>query len=139
MKKLGLTLVIVLTLAACGGDSGTDRTTAAAGGAASLSITLDDYLYAPETLTVAPGASVSLSADNVGGTDHTWTLLAAGEEVTTAIDLDPARVITEIYAAASTGASGVFTAPSQGGIYQVICTVAGHVELGMVGSLVVSG
>ena len=138
MKKLGLALAIVLTVAACGGDSGT-TTTAAPGGAVSLSITLEDYLYAPESLTVAPGASVSLSADNVGGTDHTWTLLTAGEEVTTAVDLDPARVVAEVYVAASSGASGLFTAPSQGGIYQVICTVAGHMELGMVGSLVVSG
>lgn len=48
---------------------------------------------------------------------------------------DPSLVDQDVDAGAS--ATVVFTAPSVPGEYEVVCGVAGHIEAGMVGHLVV--
>lgn len=138
MRKLGLMLVLVLLVAACGDDEGEDTTATGAPAPESVTVGLDDFLFEPSTLTVTADAQVSLTAINSGGSEHTWTLLTEGDDVVTAVGLDPARVIVSVEADEGASATGTFTSPAPG-IYQVICTITGHLELGMEGTLIVEG
>jgi plastocyanin len=139
MKKLlalpSLVLLIV-TVAACG-DDGTD-TTPPANGQVSESVAVDDFSFEPATITVPTGAGVTLTLDNVGEFDHTWTLLGDGPSVDAAAGLDPGRILAEAVVAVGASETLTFTAPAAG-LYQVICTVEGHLELGMEGTLIVQG
>lgn len=137
MRRLLPTVLVTLLVAACGGSGGT-TTTQGAGGPQSVTVTLEDYFFAPDSVTVSAGATVNMTADNPSGTDHTWTVLTEGDEVSTAVGLPEERVFFELYGEPGSSTVGSFTAPAAG-IYQVICTIAGHVELGMTGTLVVSG
>jgi plastocyanin len=135
MRRL-LLLCVVLLVAACGGSEGT-TTTQGSTGPQSVTVTMEDFFFSPESVTVTAGATVNVTGDNQSGTDHTWTVLTAGEEVSTAVGLPEERILFEVYGTAESSAVGSFVAPAPG-IYQVICTVSGHLELGMEGTLVVS-
>lgn len=136
MKRLLLPALFALLIAACGDDAPSGDGNGEPPPPQSVSVTLDDFSFDPETVTVAAGAEVTITADNVAGSEHDWTLVAAGAEVERAADLDAADIIVKVSVAAGQSATETFTAPSPG-IYQVICTLAGHMELGMEGTLVV--
>jgi uncharacterized cupredoxin-like copper-binding protein len=135
MRRLSF-LCAVLLVAGCG-DSGGTTTTQGATGPQSVTVTLEDYFFSPESVTVAAGATVNVTGDNPSGTDHTWTVLTAGDEVSTAVGLPDERVLFRVYGTPGSSAVGSFVAPEPG-IYQVICIISGHVELGMTGTLIVS-
>ncbi|HUG74982.1 MAG TPA: sulfocyanin-like copper-binding protein [Acidimicrobiia bacterium] len=137
MRRLLAMTVVTLLLAGCGSSGGT-TTTQGATGPQSVSVTMEDYFFAPESVTVAAGATVNVTGDNPSGTDHTWTVLTAGDEVSTAIGLPEERILFQVYGTPGSSAVGSFVAPGPG-IYQIICTISGHVELGMTGTLIVSG
>lgn len=72
-------LAAAALFAGCGGsDDGADRTTSGAGGeaAGSRSVTIHDYLYAPETITVPVGSTVTFT--NRDSTPHTATSKQSG-------------------------------------------------------------
>jgi len=53
-------------------------------------------------------------------------------------DKDEDKILWELDAVqAGTTLSGTFTAPTEPGEYDVICGVPGHIELGMVATLIV--
>lgn len=135
-RLLGMT-VVTLLLAGCGGDAQT-TTTQGSTGSLSVTVTLEDYFFAPESVTVTAGATVNVTGENPSATDHTWTVLTAGDEVSTAVGLPDGRILFQLYGTPGSSAVGSFVAPEPG-IYQVICNISGHVELGMNGTLVVSG
>ena len=79
-----------------------------------------EYSFSPKTITVKEGATVKLTFRNVGNTIHTWTIdelnastgsVAPGAEKTVEFD--------------AVGA----------GTYEIYCSVSGHKESGMVGTL----
>jgi len=74
------------------------------------------FVFAPTTLTVKTGASITVQ--NVGTTAHTFTITSTGIDITN----DP-------------GASKPVTINLQPGTYQFFCRF--HVNLGMKGTLVV--
>lgn len=130
---------VMLLLAACGGGASNTSTTGPAG-PVEVRIMLEDYFYVPNQVTVPAGAVVDVTLDNAASASdlHTWAVLTAGDEVSTATGLDASRILFQLGAAPGESADGSFTAPAAG-IYQVICTTDGHLELGMEGTLVVSG
>lgn len=135
MKRIGLALALVLIVAACGDDDG------AANGPpqpATIEFELGDMFFDPDTVTVSAGAQVTVNAANTGALEHTWTLLSDGPDVMTGIGLDEGRILAEMTVDAGESGSVTFTAPD-GGVYQVICRVAGHLEAGMEATLAVSG
>lgn len=136
MRRL-LLLCVVILVAGCGGSGGT-TTTQGNSETQTVTVVMEDYFFSPESVAVTAGATLSVTGDNPSGTDHTWTVLAAGDEVSTAVGLPEERILFEVYGTPGSSAVGSFVAPGPG-IYQVICTISGHVELGMTGTLVVSG
>ena len=106
-------------LAACGGGGGGGGTS---GGGGKITIEMGEYYYKPATITVSPGASVTVTLKNVGTLQHDFhsdQINPTGSPL-----VDPGKSV-----------DFTFTAPSQAGTYDFWCTVPGHKELGMVGKL----
>jgi uncharacterized cupredoxin-like copper-binding protein len=88
--------------------------------AVGLTVTLDDFTFAPSDVAVQPG-QVNLTLANEGAAVHDLTvpelditiLVLPGESVTTGLEFDIA------------------------GTYDTLCSIPGHASLGMTGSLVV--
>lgn len=125
--RLGAVLLVSLALAACGPKK------------ASIAATLSDFKYTPDTWEVPAGAEVTLVVTNEGTVEHEWLLLDAGVTITPPFDEEAvkASILVDQDVDAGASATVVFTAPSVPGEYEVVCGVAGHIEAGMVGHLVV--
>jgi len=124
MRRAGAVAIAVpavsALLAACGGGGGGGGTSGGGGG--KLTIEMGEYYYKPATITVSPGASVTVTLKNVGALQHDFycdQINPTGSPL-----VDPGKSL-----------DFTFTAPSQAGTYDFWCTVLGHKELGMVGKL----
>jgi plastocyanin len=116
--------------AGCGGDDDDDDTAAteattteeaAAGGGGATTIAMTEYKFDPSDATVSQGDTIT--ADNDGELPHNYTIEADGDEITSG-DVDP-------------GSSGEVTVDVDRGDYDVICTIPGHAEQGMEGTITV--
>jgi uncharacterized cupredoxin-like copper-binding protein len=123
-------LALSFVLAACGGSGGSS------GGTTSIDVKMSDFKFTPDTWTVAAGKEITMNLSNDGTVAHDWTLMLkpvekpfdSGDEANVVADfnLDPGK--TEAVK---------FTAPATAGEYEVICSIPGHLEAGMVGKLIV--
>jgi uncharacterized cupredoxin-like copper-binding protein len=145
VKKLVIILLMgaAAVLAACGGTA-----EPAALETAELPVTATDLAFAPISLEVTAGQEVKLTLQNDGALEHDFSIMEmphTGEVIvedtpgdTHEHDMDNLADPPEIHVAAQPGGIGTieFT-PSTPGEYEYYCTVAGHKEAGMVGTLVV--
>jgi len=124
---MGAAVVLSLALAACGPKT------------ASISASMTDFKYDPQTWTVPAGAEVTLTLTNDGSVEHEWLLLDAGVTITPPFDEEAVKdsILVDQDVDAGASATVVFTAPTTPGEYEVICGVAGHIEAGMTGKLIV--
>jgi plastocyanin len=111
-------LVALALLTGCGGDEPT-----AVVRDATVEITLDEYLIAPQNITAQPGR-LTLRIIDKGRLRHSFRLWGPGGT--------PVRVVTLF-----PGDEVVRTANLAAGQYRMVCTVSNHSELGMNGTLVV--
>jgi uncharacterized cupredoxin-like copper-binding protein len=137
--RLTLTFVALLAPAACGSTNATSTTTQ------SFAVTAKEFSFAPAELTVTAGQPVELTLQNTGAVEHDWSVSdidLAGNPTTTGETggghMDDVHDAPKLHVAAGPAAQGklMFT-PSKAGTYAVFCTVAGHKEAGMVGTLTV--
>ena len=119
--------LIVLVLGACGPNRS----------AATIEISVDEYAFYPATVTVPADSVVTVELASRDFILHTWTLLSAGEAMTSAVDLEEGRILASVERPAGVTARTSFDSPSPGS-YQIICTVPGHLEEGMTATLVVT-
>ena len=89
-----------------------------------LRVRAGDFFFDPAGVTVPAGQLVALTLQNFGQVEHDWLALADGER---------AIVDAYVYADAGETATGVFTLDP--GTYTVICTIQGHREAGMEGTV----
>ena len=129
MKKiLAITvLLLALTLTACGSNKAT------------LNVITTDKGYDSPTYTVPAGAEVTLNLTNNGALEHEFAVLKLGQHVTPPFgEKDEDKILWELDGVeAGTTKSDTFTAPTEPGEYDVICGVPGHIELGMIATLIV--
>jgi uncharacterized cupredoxin-like copper-binding protein len=130
MKRILVVAVIVLTLTltACGSSN-----------KATLNVTATDTGYDSKTYTVPAGAEVTLNLTNNGAIEHEFAILKLGEHVTPPFgEKDEDKILWELDGVQpGTSKSDTFTAPTEPGEYDVICGIPGHIELGMVATLIV--
>ena len=136
MKAIASLATVVLLLAgvglvACGGDddddtAATQATTteeAAGGGGGDTEVSMTEYAFDPADATVGQGQTIT--ATNDGELPHNYTVKYGNPaEYPSSHDIDP-------------GSSGALGAPEDRGEYDVICTIPGHAEKGMKGTLTV--
>lgn len=131
-SALALTLAFAMLGAACsgsgdeGGTTGSGEGEAAAGAPVSLDVTLTDFKIDPAALEAPAGSAITFNISNQGQAPHTFAVVVGEQTFETA----------EIQA----GGTDTLEVPAlDAGEYEVLCTVVGHAELGMTGTLTVSG
>lgn len=121
-------LVLMLVAAGCAGggdDGGGASDVAAAVGSTSFDIVLTDFAIAPDLIQAPAGQPLAFDVSNDGSAPHTFAV-DTGNGVEETPMLQPGDTVTlEVPAL-------------EGGDYRIFCTVSGHEDLGMVGSLAVS-
>ena len=84
---------------------------------------------------MAAGAEVPVTLQNEGGVAHNWTVLS--EEIAAEGDFSDDLVLAEVPDTEPGESAEATLAIDEAGTYQIICTVPGHFDSGMVGSLTV--
>ncbi len=126
--------VVAILAAAC--QPPTTSTASNGGAGAEITAQVTEFQFTPDSWEVPAGAEVMLTLDNQGTVEHTFLVIADGGRVSSAGDVGQAT--PEAQAQAGSRAEATFTAPSQPGSYQVICTIPGHLESGMEAILTVT-
>ena len=144
-------LLIVLTLAGCGGATatgGSGGTNAGGGTPTTVEVSADpsgQLKFQPETLNATACQPITVSFKNPASLQHNWVLVTPGQE----------QAVADAAASKggdATGVAGVIAMTSvltangdetkevpaqQAGTYTYICTVPGHYAAGMKGTLTV--
>lgn len=123
-----LITILALQLASCGKSQ------------TIFDVTLTDYKYTPDTITVKAGDEITLNIENDGLVSHMFIIFKLGTDAGDKYDPEDEKNIywkTEVLPGSSVSVK--FTAPSEPGEYYVTCGLGGHHEVGMVGKLIVVG
>jgi plastocyanin len=118
LARLAAALLLVLSVAGCGGDDPPERPRDGR-----VTITLDDFSISPQELRAAPGR-ITVTATNGGRLPHNFRLRRGARE--------PLKITTLL-----PGATGTASVTLRRGEYDMVCTVGNHEELGMRGTLIV--
>jgi plastocyanin len=102
---------------------------------------MTDFTFLPSTLTVPAGEEITLTLTNSGAVAHDLMIMKLGQEISNHGQVRPEEQANvfweqELLEAGETIKS-TFTAPTEPGEYQIVCGVAGHLEAGMQGRLIV--
>ncbi len=127
---VGFFLLASLLVAGCG----------AGDGPAEVTVTMKEFAFEPDSLSVQAGSQVSLTIINLGALEHNFLIMDAGSEVSGSwSESDRANALLEQQRIAGGETLSVeFTVPSQPGTYQFLCSVPAHLEQGMEGVLTVT-
>ena len=144
VKRLAAVLLIfgLAFLAACGSDEPTMVPPV------SLELTATDIAFDTTRLEVMAGQPVRLTLNNEGALEHDFSIMEMPlmgdvmademEEEMAGHDMSGMEEEPEIHVAAPmNGSNTIEFTPSEPGEYTYFCTVAGHKEAGMMGTLVV--
>jgi|GEM_PF-1142254 cytochrome c oxidase subunit 4 len=108
-----------------------------AGPPLSLDMEAGDYFFKPDAITANAGQAIRIALKNTGSVEHNITLSSVPKSQSAEPWKDPSLAATLVTKAApsSTG-RGSFLAPAPGE-YVFFCSVPGHADLGMHGTIVV--
>ena len=136
-----LAVVFTLLLAACG------QSQPAASAPQTFAVAAKEFAFAPTGLTVKAGQPVTIDLQNQGAVEHDWSVreIEISGEAKSSGDTPSGHMMGDtgdepkLHVAAGIGGKGTLTfTPSKPGTYEYYCTVAGHKEAGMVGTLTVT-
>lgn len=128
MKKISslLLVILVLQLAACNSLPTT------------VDVTLSDFKYTPNTMTVPAGKEITLNLKNDGFVSHQFIIFKLGTDAGEKYGPeDDANIYWKTEILPGKSVTAIFTAPSEPGEYYVTCGLGGHHEVGMAGKLIV--
>ena len=121
---LGLSLVIT----ACGGG----------GASTNLKLNMTDFMFDPTDFTVPAGQTITMTATNDGAVEHEYVIFKLGTDAGDKFgDEDEDNIYWEVEVQPGDTVTETFVAPSEPGEYYVTCGIEGHLEAGMVASLIV--
>lgn len=134
LALLGVALGVIALIVAQDNTGGGGAAPAGGGGGAATEATVSasEFAFDPADVQLVAGQEVTVELDNAGSVEHNWTVLS--EEIASEADFNEDLVIAEVAnTAAGEANSGSFTL--EAGEYQVICTIAGHFDAGMAGTV----
>ncbi|GIV01162.1 MAG: hypothetical protein KatS3mg014_2777 [Actinomycetota bacterium] len=115
-------IAATLVLAACGGGGGGGEGGGGGGtGGQTLSVTATEFKFEPNALQAPAGTDVTISVTDAGTIEHDFTIDEAGLKI-----------------AVKPGETKTGTVNLEAGTYTFYCSVPGHREAGMEGTLTVS-
>ncbi|MBI3761672.1 MAG: cupredoxin domain-containing protein [Chloroflexi bacterium] len=139
MKRIlfPLLLVAALALVACSGSQ-------AQSGPSTIALKAEALKYNPATVEVTAGQPVTLMFQNADSVEHDFSIMeipvqmAATAEPMAGHDMGAMTANPQLHMAAAMGQTATmqFT-PTKPGTYEYFCTVPGHKEAGMKGTLIV--
>ena len=131
LALLGVALGVIALIVAKD-NTGGGAAPAGGGGAAATEQTVDasEFAFDPSDLNLAAGQEVTVELDNVGAVEHNFTILNAGEEITSEDQFSEDMVLGAVDNTAA-GESGSASFTLEPGTYQAICTIPGHFAAGM--------
>ena len=128
-RMIALAILLIPVLTACGGGNSAKT---------SYRVTLTDFAYTPNQLTVPAGEEITLDAANTGAVIHNFIIMNLGASTGTEFTAeDDANVYWKLEIPAGGSVTTTFTAPTEPGEYEIVCSTPGHLQAGMVGKLVV--
>lgn len=137
MKKWGAVVAVVavvFAVAGCGSGSGS------AGPAKTVEITAKDMAFGPKELVLEKGATVKLLLKNEDSLLHDLSVdkIAVKAEKGHDDGHDMGAKKPDLHVSADVGKTGEVTfTPTATGKYEFYCTVPGHKDAGMLGTLIV--
>lgn len=118
-RMVTLMAMAALLVSACGGGNGTATTATTAPAGFEVTVTATEFAFEPANIEVPAGVPVTIVLVNSGVIEHDFSIDALG----LTIHADPGETVRE-------------TVNFAAGTYEVHCTVPGHHEAGMEGTLV---
>ena len=123
LALLGVALGVIALVGSDGGGGG-------ATGEATVSAT--EFAFDPTDVALTAGSEVSVTLDNAGAVEHNWTVLS--EEIAAESEFSEDLVLAAVDNTAG-GESNSASFTLEPGEYQVICTIPGHFDAGMQGTV----
>lgn len=119
-----------------GTDTASPTATTDGGGAGGpIAVEMIDIAYSETAITARAGEEITLEFDNTGALEHTFTIDdIEAEGIPEEYSSDSWDI--DVFLQAGQTATLTFT-PSEAGEYEFYCTIPGHEEAGMVGTLTV--
>lgn len=128
LRVLATLALTLLVLAGCGGEK-----------AAVIQVRMEDFRFSPSHWKAGAGSQVTVRVANHGAVEHEWMILKRNYQAVAPFDeQDRQHAYWEVRIDRSQHGDFIFTAPDEPGEYQVICSIPGHLELGMTGVLIVT-
>jgi len=122
--------LLVVLLQACGGATSKAST--------DIKVSMTEFMFQPSQFTVPAGKEITLEATNNGAIVHNFIIMKLGTQVSLPFDAnDEPNVYWRTALNPGDSIKTTFTAPSDAGDYQVVCSTPGHAEAGMIAKLTV--
>lgn len=135
LAVLGVALGILALIAASDSGGGASAPPGGGGsGGTSASVGAAEFAFDPADVSLTAGAEATVELTNNGAVEHNWTVLNAGEEIAAESEFDQSMVLAAVDNTAP-GESNSVSLTLEPGDYQVICTIPGHLDAGMTGTV----
>ena len=100
---------------------------------------MTDFAFNPNEFTVPAGEDITLNVTHNGTMEHSFIVMKYGTDAGEMFDeADKVNVYWEVDLQPGDSETVLFKAPDRPGTYQIICGMAGHLQSGMVGRLIVT-
>ncbi len=134
LALLGVALGVIALVVANGDGGGTAAPAGGGAAATEATVTASEFAFDPSDIPLVAGSEVSVTLDNGGAVEHNFTVLKAGETIAAESEFNEDMVLGAVDNTAA-GESNSTTLTLEPGEYQVICTIPGHFDAGMAGTI----
>ncbi len=128
MSRISIALIVLCSMFLSGCRAG--------GPSSNLHVELSDFAITPHEFTVMAGSETNIRITNNGAVVHDLSIMRIGVDVGEKFDQnDKPNVFWEAEVHPGHTMALSFVAPDQPGVYQIVCSMPGHLQAGMIGTL----